>query len=106
MRVEVHNLRHGETQEREGKSENHLTFALLLGDGQSVRFDMTPDAITHIGSMVVQDRDEYSSLSYRTIADHFITAPWCRLTRLLQEQAAQTDAEELRCSSDRFLLAG
>jgi hypothetical protein len=69
MRVEVHNLRHGETQEREGKSENHLTFALLLGDGQSVRFDMTPDAITHIGSMVVQDRDEIVSMKTVRLTD-------------------------------------
>jgi hypothetical protein len=65
----MHNLRHGETQEREGKSENHLTFALLLGDGQSVRFDMTPDAITHIGSMVVQDRDEIASMKTVRLTD-------------------------------------
>jgi hypothetical protein len=65
MRVEVHNLRHGEIQERQGKSENHLTFALLLGDGQSVRFDMTPDAITHIGSMVVQGLDENGPVDRR-----------------------------------------
>jgi hypothetical protein len=65
VRIEVHDLRRDDEQERQGRSENHLTFALLLGDGQSVRFDMTPDAITHISTVIVQDRDEI--VSRRTV---------------------------------------
>lgn len=76
MRIEVHNLRSGETHERDGRSENHLTFALLLGDGQSVRFDMTPDAITHVGSMVMQDRDDI--VSRKTIRLTDVNAVGCQ----------------------------
>jgi hypothetical protein len=65
VRIEVHDLRRDDEQERQGRSENHITFALLLGDGQSVRFDMTPDAITHISTVIVQDRDEI--VSRRTV---------------------------------------
>jgi len=76
VRIEVHNLRHDETQEREGQSENHFTFALLLGNGQSVRFDMTPDAVTHIGTMVMQDRDDI--VSRKTIRLTDINAVGCQ----------------------------
>ena len=76
VRIEVHNLRYGDAQEEEGKSENHLTFALLLGDGQSVRFDMTPDTITHIGAMVVQDRDEI--VSKKTVRLTDVNAAGCQ----------------------------
>jgi hypothetical protein len=76
LRIEVHNLRYGENQESKGRSENHLTFALLLGNGQSVRFDMTPHAMTHIGTLVVQDRDEI--VSRRTVRLTDINAVGCQ----------------------------
>lgn len=76
MRIEVHNLRYDEEQERKGKSENHFTFALLLGNGQSVRFDMTPNAVTHIGTMVMQDRDDI--VSRKTVRLTDVNAVGCQ----------------------------
>lgn len=76
VRVEVHNLRFGEGQEREGKSENHLTFALLLGNGRSVRFDMTPNTQTHVGNMESQYRN--ATVSKRAIRSVDIDAICCQ----------------------------
>jgi len=61
LRVEVHNLRAGEDGEREGKSENHVTFAMMLGNDESVRVDMGPSPTTNLGKMVVRYRDDIVS---------------------------------------------
>lgn len=49
FRVEVHNLRAYEEEERSGKSENHITLAMLLGSNESVRIDMAPNQNTNLG---------------------------------------------------------
>lgn len=76
VRIEVHNLRKDEGSAREGRSENHVTCALMLGSGQSVRIDMTPDADTHKGTMVLQERDRI--VSRRTIRLTDINAAGCQ----------------------------
>ncbi|WPH01243.1 Hypothetical protein R9X50_00408000 [Acrodontium crateriforme] len=75
IRVEVHNMRHDENTERDEKSENHVTFALLIGNGQSVRFDMTPNPRTRLGRLVVRGRAE--TVSRRTIRLTDINALGC-----------------------------
>lgn len=74
-RIGVRNLRHDEEHERRSKSENYLTFALLLGSGRSVHFDMAPEGITHIGAMVVQDREV--TVARRTVRLTDINAVGC-----------------------------
>jgi hypothetical protein len=76
VRIEVHNLRYGEKNERTGWSENHVTCALLLGDGQSVRIDMTPQVMTHNGTMMIQDRN--TIVSKRTVRLTDINAVGCQ----------------------------
>lgn len=55
VRIEVHNMRTDEDYDRPGKSENHVTFALLLGNGQSVRFDMSHTS-TMLGKLSIRGR--------------------------------------------------
>lgn len=57
FRVEVHNLRAYEDEERSGKSENHVTLAMLLGSDESVRIDMAPNQKTNLGRMEVLYRN-------------------------------------------------
>jgi hypothetical protein len=76
VRIEVHNLRCGEENERYGWSENHVTCALLLGDGQSVRIDMTPEVMTHNGTMIIQDRNRI--VSNKTVRLTDINAVGCQ----------------------------
>jgi hypothetical protein len=76
VRIEVHNLRKDEKRKRGGRSENHVTCALMLGNGQSVRIDMTPDAKTHKGTMVLMGRDKI--VSRRTLRLTDINAAGCQ----------------------------
>jgi hypothetical protein len=76
VRIEVHNLRKDDGWERQGRSENHVTCALMLGNGQSVRIDMTPDADTHQGTMVLQGRERI--VSRRTLRLTDINATGCQ----------------------------
>lgn len=76
VRIEVHNLRKEEGRQRKGRSENHVTCALMLGSGQSVRIDMTPDADTRKGTVVLQGRDRI--VSRRTIRLTDINAAGCQ----------------------------
>jgi hypothetical protein len=69
FRVEVHNLRADEDGEREGKSENHVTFAMMLGNGESVRVDMGPHPTSKLGKMVVRYRADIVSSKTLRLTD-------------------------------------
>lgn len=73
IRLEVHNMRAYENQEREGKSENHVTIALLLGDGQTVRLDMGTDPITFAGVLEIAFRENIVSGRTIRISDTRVT---------------------------------
>lgn len=75
VRIEVHNLRAEESEERDGKSENHVTFAMLLGGGESVRVDMAPNPTTNLGKLSVRYRDNI--VSAKTIRLSDINARGC-----------------------------
>jgi hypothetical protein len=75
IRLEVHNLRAEEDGERDGKSENHVTFAMLLGNGESVRVDMAPNPTTHLGKMDVRYRDDI--VSRKTLRLTYVNARGC-----------------------------
>jgi hypothetical protein len=75
IRLEVHNLRADEDEERDGKSENHVTFAMLLGGGESVRVDMAPDQSTNLGKMSVRFRD--AIVSNKTVRLTDVNARGC-----------------------------
>jgi hypothetical protein len=69
IRLEVHNLRAEEDGERDGKSENHVTFAMMLGNGESVRVDMAPNQSTNLGKMIVRHRDDIVSRKTLKLTD-------------------------------------
>ena len=75
FRIEIHNLRDGELEQKDSKSENHATIALLLGRSESVRIDMSSDSLSPLSRMDVRARGDI--VSRRTIRMTDINATGC-----------------------------